>query len=305
MSPIQNDYLSFKQRLKFFVGRVGPATTNLRLREYFGAYGNVHIAKVETSKRSGKRKGFGYVIFTHIRDAVDMCRAEHRIDGLPVYVDYYTESVLTDWHRKREMSVRLQIAGIPGKVSEYQLQRMLENMATVLVSNSPRHSKGSTYLCNIEIERTDETMRHLTSAGFMNNDQGFFTNFDELKQIHSKLKKMPNQLILSLQKEYPLQIEKEVTFQENLKPSIDFSTSSSKFELSKHSKYEFIQNARLINRSKKMATLNYRFNIVKPEAVPVSVRDENYARCPTDNGVVMMRSTISRSNLSRIKAATQ
>lgn len=123
------------RKTKLFVGLLGPDTTNLSLRSFFEDLVEVQIAKVEISRRSGKRKGFGYVIFERLRLKPLCLPSVVCIDGHKAFMDTYSDSVTAAWHSVRNQALHVTITGIPPKIPEREVIRLLEPFGVVLVSN--------------------------------------------------------------------------------------------------------------------------------------------------------------------------
>lgn len=66
---------------KLFIGGIPWDTSDEKLKEYFGKYGEVVQAVVMRDKTTGRPRGFGFVVFSDpsVLDAV--LHEEHIIDG--------------------------------------------------------------------------------------------------------------------------------------------------------------------------------------------------------------------------------
>lgn len=288
-----------KQRLKFFVGRIGPETTNLSLRTYCGRFGLVHIAKTEISKRSGKKKGFGYVIYEYLMDPAELCSRDHLLDGKSVYINFYRENVLSRWHDLRSRCLKIQFTGVPIQVTELELVHMIENYGKVLVSNCPRiQPRAITYTCTVEIENTANTLKALNRAGFE-----FDYTTDELKccarfgQLHSNYKNQ--EMFNKDQAGRPLEIQGCSSIADNMQvKNISESTGllirkgkSFTVHQDKHSKYSVKQGGILSQSGKSL--FNYRFNIAVPQPILSSSTMAAGLTEHTLSGVVVFRRSIS------------
>lgn len=78
---------------KLFVGSLSWNLTWQDLKEAFGQYGEVVYAKVITDRETGRSKGFGFVEFASVEEAVAAKDAldGQEIDGRAVKVDFAEE----------------------------------------------------------------------------------------------------------------------------------------------------------------------------------------------------------------------
>ena len=74
---------------KLFIGGISWDTTEEKLSEYFGNYGEVLLTSVMKDKLTGKPRGFGFVVFADpsVLDAV--LQEKHVIDGRLVFFIFY------------------------------------------------------------------------------------------------------------------------------------------------------------------------------------------------------------------------
>lgn len=299
MSTLRQTIQIDKKKAKYFVGRIGPETTNLTLRNYFGSFGVIHIAKVEISKRSGKKKGFGYIIFEQLNDVSGLCSKEHLLDGKLVYVGLYEEKILTHWHQMRENSFKLKITEIPPYFSELQVVRQIEKFGLVLISNCPRQSKKLAYFCNLEICRTDSALYFLKRVELCNKEEGLLPisiTLAQLEQSVINLEKEPSYKSFSAGENdcFLVSSKPKEARESNRLVTINFGKDSPRFAPSKHSKYEFFRHENLAQRKAYFGIVNYRFNISKPSSLTVVDLTGNYRRKSTEAGSVLVRDTISR-----------
>lgn len=287
MSALQSSYIDKRHRTKYFVGRVGPDTTNLSLRNYFSRYGSVHIAKVEVSKRSCKRKGFAYVIFDNIEDPQSLTNNEHILDGKSVYVDLYEEKVLTRWHLMRENSLHLQVTEIPREISQIQIIASVEILGKVLVSNCPRQQGASKYTCNLEIQRTKTAINLIEKTRIsvceIEGEERWFISSSQLGWLFKKLKNKQNltgidSLLTTQRSVCKKQIKMEEFEQKQLQRAIN----------EKHSKYEFNARGKPYKDNDHLA--NYRFNINKPSTADALSTHVVFSRHSAAAGFVMLNS---------------
>ncbi|KAL8261268.1 hypothetical protein R6Q59_025317 [Mikania micrantha] len=75
---------------KVFVGGLAWATDDMSLREAFGAYGEVHEARVIVDRETGRSRGFGFVTFADAEAASAAIQAmdQRELHGRTVRVNY-------------------------------------------------------------------------------------------------------------------------------------------------------------------------------------------------------------------------
>ncbi|VEL25148.1 unnamed protein product [Protopolystoma xenopodis] len=83
-NPEPNDRTT-EQFRKLFIGGLNPQTTESKLREYYGEWGEIVDAVVMKDKRSSRSKGFGFITYKEpeMVDAAQLNRP-HAIDGKTV-----------------------------------------------------------------------------------------------------------------------------------------------------------------------------------------------------------------------------
>ncbi|KAL3643049.1 hypothetical protein CASFOL_013864 [Castilleja foliolosa] len=69
---------------KLFIGGISWDTNEDRLKEYFGAYGEVVEAVIMRDRTTGRARGFGFVVFSSPGDAERVVQEKHVIDGRTV-----------------------------------------------------------------------------------------------------------------------------------------------------------------------------------------------------------------------------
>ncbi|CAA0815370.1 RNA-binding (RRM/RBD/RNP motifs) family protein [Striga hermonthica] len=69
---------------KLFIGGISWDTNEDRLKEYFGAYGEVVEAVIMRDRTTGRARGFGFVVFANPTDAERVVKEKHMIDGRTV-----------------------------------------------------------------------------------------------------------------------------------------------------------------------------------------------------------------------------
>ncbi|KAL6542945.1 hypothetical protein OROHE_010465 [Orobanche hederae] len=69
---------------KLFVGGISWETSEERLKEYFGAFGEVIEAVIMRDRTTGRARGFGFIVFSDASVAEKVVRERHVIDGRTV-----------------------------------------------------------------------------------------------------------------------------------------------------------------------------------------------------------------------------
>lgn len=69
---------------KLFIGGISWNTDEDRLKEYFGAYGEVIQAVIMKDRITGRARGFGFVVFADPAVAQRVVKEKHTIDGRTV-----------------------------------------------------------------------------------------------------------------------------------------------------------------------------------------------------------------------------
>ncbi|KAJ6822393.1 heterogeneous nuclear ribonucleoprotein 1-like [Iris pallida] len=69
---------------KLFIGGISWETTEEKLKEYFGSYGDVLQAVIMTDKITGRPRGFGFVVFADPAVLDRVLQDKHTIDGRTV-----------------------------------------------------------------------------------------------------------------------------------------------------------------------------------------------------------------------------
>jgi len=78
---------------KLFIGGISWDTTEDKLKEHFGNYGDVLSTSVMREKNTGKPRGFGFVVFADPTILDRVLEDKHVIDGrtvtlYPVYTSF-------------------------------------------------------------------------------------------------------------------------------------------------------------------------------------------------------------------------
>lgn len=73
-----------KDQGKLFIGGIFWDTNEERLKEYFGAYGEVAEAVIMRDRTTGRARGFGFIVFADPSVAERVVKEKHVIDGRTV-----------------------------------------------------------------------------------------------------------------------------------------------------------------------------------------------------------------------------
>lgn len=83
---------------KLFIGGISWDTDEDRLKDYFGAYGEVVEVVIMKDRTTGRARGFGFIVFADPAVAERVVREKHTIDGRTVSSllhDLYYHVVIT------------------------------------------------------------------------------------------------------------------------------------------------------------------------------------------------------------------
>lgn len=69
---------------KLFIGGISWETSDDKLKEYFGQYGEVSQTVVMKDKITGRPRGFGFVVFSDPEVLDRVLQDKHNIDGRTV-----------------------------------------------------------------------------------------------------------------------------------------------------------------------------------------------------------------------------
>ena len=276
------------KKTKLFVGLIGSDTTNKSLRSFFEQFVDIHIAKVEISRRSGKKKGFGYVICNTVPREGLKLPSVLQLDGKKVLVSHYEDALTSAWHDVRSQSIRVTISNIPDYASESEVVQLLERFGIVLLSNfacgDHDYESECSRVLRVELVNTSSCCTYLEMISGRKVD--FTINqileFWDLKQHSSQInsKYDPSQLNLS-------NLCEIFGLTKPSKPTIDPVMSQIILhKKDKHSKYEFIANTRKISST----NANYRFNIVVPDRLQVELAVIEQQRKTSQWGSVLFKS---------------
>lgn len=74
---------------KLFIGGISWETTEDKLSDYFGKYGDVLQTAVMRDKITGKPRGFGFVVFADASTVDRVLQDTHTLDGRTVRIIFY------------------------------------------------------------------------------------------------------------------------------------------------------------------------------------------------------------------------
>ena len=69
---------------KLFIGGISWETTEDKLKDYFGQFGDVIQAVIMRDKLTGRPRGFGFVVFSDPASVDSVLQDKHTIDGRTV-----------------------------------------------------------------------------------------------------------------------------------------------------------------------------------------------------------------------------
>lgn len=73
---------------KLFVGGISWETTEEKLKDHFGQYGDVMQANIMKDKATGRPRGFGFVLFSDPSVVDRVLQDTHTIDGRTVSINF-------------------------------------------------------------------------------------------------------------------------------------------------------------------------------------------------------------------------
>lgn len=241
---------------KLFVGRIGPTTTPTSMRRHFECLCAVQVVKIEFSKKSKNRKGFGYVIIENPDDLTRVLEHHHVLDGKPVDVYRYGLEATTKWYNDKEKSIKVKVVNIPADVSEQIFTQFFEDYSKVLVVNILEEQLAYNTLpvryALVEMLNTGVRLKVGKCTIRSKTQEIQYLNYIDIERIVSRNSVSQGQHIYNQKTITPFSsssIHKNLFFASKL----EFG----KYEDDKHSKYEFLA----ATRHTALKTENYRFNI--------------------------------------------
>lgn len=243
---------------KLFVGRIGPKTTPASMRQYFEQICSVQVVKIEFSRKSKNRKGFGYIIVESEKDVTKVLETNHVLDGKAVYVQRYGIEATSTWYGNKENSIKIRVSNVPKGITEDIISRLFEGYGIVMVANilepKPVFNNQSSRYALIEMLNTGES--------FTVGNRSIRCRPHEIQCIEYVDISMYVKRLIALASISSESNDTE-NHQENfdkhkervLKPILEFGVSRQ----DKHSKYEYLRKTELQVQDKN----NYRFNIMR------------------------------------------
>lgn len=240
---------------KLFVGGLSPATTPHSLRSYFESLCPVQVVKVEFSRKSKNKKGFGYVIIDRPQDVDKLLNMRHFIDGKLVVVMPYSIEATTKWYSSKAQSIKVKLRNVPQRISEQQISLFFERYARVLVVNILQElSTQAEDLENVAYVELLNTYRPLrVGKRVFACDPNFIqsVSFFSIESLMGGLTGPYSAPLIP-----SLSLESQVDSKMKIKSLLNFERSTDK-----HSKYEFIKT----HQSSPIGEENYRFNLRIPK----------------------------------------
>lgn len=249
---------------KLFIGRLSPATTPQSLRSYFEELCSVQVVKVEYSRKSKNKKGFGYVIIDKQEDLPRLLSMKHFIDGKEVEVTPYSIEATATWYTNKAQSIKVRIGNVPDGVSEQQVSIYFERFSKVLVVNILQEVNNLTRLIEntayLELLNTFKPIVIGKKVFSCDPELTQSVNFFSLERSSSGLSKPYS----SPQIQNP-ELAGEFGSVKITKSLLNFELANHRDQ---HSKYEFIRAP----QSVKEAGSNYRFNLRAPMRISAGGR---------------------------------
>ena len=250
---------------KLFVGGLSPATTPHSLRSYFESLCPVQVVKVEFSRKSKNKKGFGYVIIDRPQDVDKLLRMSHFIDGKLVDVMPYSVAATTKWYNSKAESIKVKLRNVPHRISEQQVSLFFERYARVLVLNivQERSTQADEVenVAYVELLNTYKPLRVGKRVFACNPNLIQSVSFFSIESLIGGLTgPYSAPLIPSLSLEC-----QQLDSRMKIKSLLDFERATYS---DKHSKYEFIKT----QQSPPEGEENYRFNLRIPPRLSAGAR---------------------------------
>lgn len=288
--------VSKSTKKKLFVGLTGPDTTNHSLRCFFENELTVHIAKVEISRRSGKKKGFAYITYDNLPGADSKFPAVGILDNKKVFIASYDDSLTAAWHRVRQQSIQITITGIPSYMPEIEVVRLLEVFGTVIVSNfTGGCRKGinpNSLVMLVEMVRDIDSLKNLAQVWkqIPGHSISHVWDFKNLLASSNHVLRSGTQKSISLS-----DLDKVFGLTKTISiPSIETIPVTQKSLQDKHSKYEFCKlDDKLSHRGD-----NYRFNILTQSCNPSSFGTPQDHKVISTWGSIVLKKTLTQHYLN-------
>ncbi|KAL5657149.1 hypothetical protein ACJX0J_030312, partial [Zea mays] len=126
---------------KLFVGGISWETSEDRLREYFGRFGEVTEAAIMRDRSTGRARGFGFVVFTDAAVAERVTMEKHMIDGRMVEakkaVPRDDHSIVSKSNGRSTGSPgpgrtrKIFVGGLPSSITEADFRRYFEQFGVI------------------------------------------------------------------------------------------------------------------------------------------------------------------------------
>lgn len=251
---------------KLFVGGLSPATTPHSLRTYFERICPVQVVKVEFSRKSKNKKGFGYVIIDRQEDVEMLLRMNHMIDNKFVQVMPYSLEATTKWYKDKAQSIKIKLRNVPNGVSDYQISLFFERFARVLVVNVLQELSNEyedvENVAYVELHNIYKPLLIGKKILTFNPNVTQVLNFFSIEKCIGGLS---GSYSAPLIQSYSFESDNQTYSKKNIKSLLNFNEAN---QNDMHSKYEFIRARNLENNE----TSNYRFNLRVSSRISAGVR---------------------------------
>lgn len=249
---------------KLFVGCLSPATTPQSLRAHFEALCPVQVVKVEFSRKSKNKKGFGYVIIDRPEDVDRLLSMTHVIDSKLVDVKPYSLQATSAWYSNKAASVKLRIRNVPAEISEQQIALFFERFARVLVVNIlQEESREAGCLENVAYLELLNAGTPLTVGKRVFSCDPHLTQSVNFFSIDKQLGGLRGPYSAPLTQSPSA--DSQADSRKRIRSLLDFED---RLSCAVHSKYEFIRTQQVPKDDQS----NYRFNIRVPGGLSAEVR---------------------------------
>ncbi|PWZ14123.1 Heterogeneous nuclear ribonucleoprotein 1 [Zea mays] len=158
---------------KLFVGGISWETSEDRLREYFGRFGEVTEAVIMRDRSTGRARGFGFVVFADAAVAERVTMDKHTIDGRMVEakkaVPRDDHSIVSKSNGSSTGSPgpgrtrKIFVGGLPSSVTEADFRRYFEQFGiitdvVVMYDHNTQRPRGFGFITYDSEDAVDKTL---------------------------------------------------------------------------------------------------------------------------------------------------